>query len=193
MSRRPTYRVRVIAGELKGRQLRYPDDRGLRPTMQRTKSSIFEALGGCLPGAVLVDLYCGAGAMGIEALSRGARRVDFVERDATALDFLAANLADCRLAADRFRIHAGDVLDVLRAGTLAGAAADIVLVDPPYATTDFRVLLALLSEIGYSGSGVVVLEHPSGLDIESAMPVSKTKTFGQTAVSFLRAGRGASQ
>lgn len=185
--------MRVIAGELKGRRLRYPQDRGLRPTMQRTKSSIFESLGRRVRGAVFVDLYCGAGAMGIEALSRGARLVHFVEKGRGPLEFLRRNLDECRVASHRYRIHAGDVFAVLRAGTLAGAAADIVLVDPPYDETDFPLLLALLDGIGYSGSGLVVLEHPSGLAIESAMPLLRVKTFGQTTVSFLQAGQGDDQ
>lgn len=157
--------------------------------MQRTKSSIFESLGRRVRDSVFVDLYCGAGAMGIEALSRGARLVDFVERDRTAVDFLRRNLEQCGLNASHYRIHAADVLETLRAGVLARSEADIVLVDPPYGDTDFPLLLALLSAIGYSGSGLVVLEHPSGMVIDSTMPLWREKTFGQTTVSYFQAGQ----
>lgn len=161
--------------------------------MQRTKSSIFESLGRRVRGSVFVDLYCGAGAMGIEALSRGALLVHFVEKDRAALDYLRRNLEECGVARERYRVHAGDVFEILRTGTLAKGRADIVLVDPPYNDTDFPVLLALLGGIGYSGSGLVVLEHPSGMTIKGAMPVLRAKTFGQTTVSYLQAGRSAKQ
>jgi 16S rRNA (guanine(966)-N(2))-methyltransferase RsmD len=183
-----TYRVRVIAGEYKGRWLRYPEDRTVRPTMQRTKSSIFETLKDGLRGRVFVDLFCGAGAMGIEALSRGARFVHFVDTNRAALDFLRRNLDTCGVAPERFHIHAADVFRLLRSGILRDAGAGIVHIDPPYANTDFGLLLELSRRIGYSVPSLIVIEHPRGTDLQTALTVLKTRTFGQTQVSFLEVG-----
>lgn len=187
MARSATFRVTVIAGTLKGRRLRYPDTPGVRPTMQRAKSSIFESLRDRIRGAVFVDLFSGAGAMGIEALSRGAGFVHFVEMKRTCLTFLRRNLEDCGIPENRYGVHPGAVERVLGSGALAGAAADIVHIDPPYADTDFSVLLELLGEIGYSESGLVVLEHPRQMVLEDRLTIIKTRRFGQTAVSFFDA------
>jgi 16S rRNA (guanine966-N2)-methyltransferase len=178
----------VIGGEFKGRWLRYPDDRSVRPTMQRTKSSVFETLKERLRGCVFVDLFCGAGAMGIEALSRGARYVHFVDTNRTALDFLHRNLDACGVAPERFHIHTRDVFRLLRSDILRGEGAGIVHIDPPYANTDFGLLLELSEQIGYSGSGLIVIEHPRGIQLDTALTIFKTRTFGQTQVSFFEVG-----
>jgi 16S rRNA (guanine(966)-N(2))-methyltransferase RsmD len=153
--------------------------------MQRAKSSVFETLGSSVRGAVFVDLYAAAGAMGIEALSRGARFVCLVECDRVALRFLHRNLETCGISAGRYRVHRGDVSAFLRRG-LEGLKPDVVFADPPYDATDFGVLLELLGSIVYPRSAVIVVEHPSSLTPSRTPGLARTKvkSFGQTSVSF---------
>lgn len=182
-------RVRVIGGELKGRLLDYPQQGLSRPTMQRTKSSVFESIGRSINGAVFIDLYAAAGGIGIEALSRGARLVCFAEGDRGTLRYLHRNLENCRVAAERYRVYAGDVRAFLK-GHLDKLAPDIVYADPPYDDTDFGVLLELLGAIVYPRPAMIVVEHPTGLmatDVPGLAP-TRVRSFGQTTVSFFLAG-----
>ena len=186
--RRP--RVRVIAGEFKGRLLEYPSRGGFRPTMQRTKSSVFESLGAWLHGSVFVDLYAAAGGMGIEALSRGADLVCFVEDHHDALECLHRNLELCGIAPRRCRVYADDVTAFLESGRLGDINPDIVYVDPPYGETDFGVLLELLGKIVYPPPVLILIEHPVDVELNAPSHLTRTKVrlFGQTTVTFFVAG-----
>ncbi len=121
----------MIAGELGGRPLKVPRGRGTRPTTDRVREALFSMLGD-VSGSVL-DLFAGSGALGIEALSRGATRAHFVENDARASEVLAANLEALGLGADRARIARRDVAAELRAARTRAETYDLVFVDPPYA------------------------------------------------------------
>lgn len=123
--------MRVTAGELKGRRLHAPPGRDTRPTSDRARSSLFDWIGPGLEGARVLDLFAGSGALGIEALSRGASSVVFVERARAALRALRRN---CReLAVDeRVHIRAGDAAAVLRELARERGGFDLVLADPPY-------------------------------------------------------------
>ncbi len=158
--------------------------------MQRAKSSVFESLGGRVRDSVFVDLYAAAGAIGIEALSRGARFCCFVEKDTGALSCLHSNLESCRVAPARYAIHAAEVVGFLAGGGLAEAAPDIVFADPPYGEADFGVLLELLGKIVYPATAKVIIEHPTGaaLDAPAILIPGRVKSFGQTSVSFFDAG-----
>lgn len=125
--------MHILAGEFKGRALLSPPGRSqTRPITGLVKKSLFDMLMPLLDGAVVVDLYCGTGTMGLEALSRGAALCCFAERDPAVVDRLKRNIADCR-AGDRSRVWAGDLHRRL-AGWLAGLdrPIDIAFVDPPY-------------------------------------------------------------
>ena len=122
--------VRVIAGIAKGRRLDAPPGSRTRPTADRVKEALFSMLAPRLAGASVADLYAGSGALGIEALSRGAEHAVFVERDPRALAALRTNLARTGLA-DRATVVAADVEKVLREGP-PHAPFTIVLIDPPY-------------------------------------------------------------
>lgn len=180
-------KTRVLAGSLKGRVLSYPDDRRLRPTMQRTKDSVFESLGGHLDGAVFIDLYAAAGGIGIEALSRGARRVHFVENDWVALECLRENLARCDIAPEQGIIHTGPAMDFLSSGRFRDADAHIVFADPPYAADEARLLLEFFAGIDYPVKALLILEHHkdavTGKLVEN-LGRTKTKKFGQSCVSY---------
>ncbi len=180
-------KTRVLAGTLKGRVLSYPDDRRLRPTMQRTKDSVFESLGNRVAGAVFVDLYAAAGGIGLEALSRGAAQVHFVENDRTALGCLGENLAACDIPAEGGIVHPGPVMDFLLSGGLRDTDPHIVFADPPYASGDTRLLLEFFAGIDYPVKALLILEHhKDAVDDKSVENLGRTKfkKFGQSCVSY---------
>ncbi|MGH2350896.1 MAG: RsmD family RNA methyltransferase, partial [Chloroflexota bacterium] len=137
-----TLLMRVIAGEARGVPLVAPAGRGTRPTSDRTKEAIFSVLGdlGC-EGRVL-DLFAGSGALGIEALSRGATFCDFVDSAAAACRAIEANLAKTKLAAQG-RVHRQPVARFVAAATgrAAGVSYDLILMDPPYELLELDALL----------------------------------------------------
>jgi 16S rRNA (guanine966-N2)-methyltransferase len=171
--------MRVVAGELRGRVIEAPPGRDTRPTTDKVREAVFNALGSLdlVRDAVVVDLYAGSGALGIEALSRGAAEVVFVERDRAALRVLRDNLSKLGLH-DRARVQQGDAL------ALAGrVGADIVLADPPY---DFDAWPDLLAKID---AGFVVAEAGRALDelpgaAELGWRAVRTKRYGRTWVTF---------
>ena len=183
--------VRVIAGSLKGRVLRYPADASIRPTMQRTKASVFESLGETIRNAVFVDLYAGAGGIGIEALSRGAGCVHFVEVHRAALASLEANLERCGADPARVVVHAGKVTDFLSSGTLRRIAPDIVYADPPYDAEETRLLLEFFDGIDYPLDTLLVIEHRRGaapVEKYAKLSVVRVRRFGESCVSYIAVG-----
>jgi 16S rRNA (guanine966-N2)-methyltransferase len=126
---RPTAPV-ISGGALRGVRLRVPDGWNTRPTRTRVRAAIFDMLGARVQGARVLDLYAGSGALGLDALSRGAAHATFVERDPRALVALEANLATCRVGPDRSRILR---VDAQRLEAAADACYDLVLADPPFA------------------------------------------------------------
>lgn len=182
-----SYRVKVLGGDFKGRLLRYPNRTDVRPTMQRTKASVFESLGSEIHHCVFVDLFAGAGSVGIEALSRGADRVHFVERNRSVLSFLRRNLQDLRVPSERYDVHPVDVFEFVRRGRLRSIRPDVVYVDPPYARRDIPLLLESSAEIDYDKSILFILEHDEHVSVQPGGRFStvKTKKIGQTVVTVL--------
>ncbi len=151
--------MRVIAGSHKGRRLLGPVGSRLRPTSDRVKEALFSILGGRVRGARFLDLYAGTGAIGIEALSRGAQRVVFVEPNSASLQVLQANLNRCGLSqlAD---VHACHDTDFLRRKDLWGPPYDLVYADPPYGQDCAeRLLPSLGCDAIMAPDAIVVLEH----------------------------------
>jgi 16S rRNA (guanine966-N2)-methyltransferase len=155
--------MRVIAGSLKGRRLATPSWEGLRPTSDKLRETIFNILAPRIVGARVLDAYAGTGALGIEALSRGANAVTFVESDRRAQALIEENLAHCGIA-DGYAIIRASVtraLETLR-GESNQARFDLVLLDPPYdpgrAVVELESMLAAVGEI-VAEDGLVVLEH----------------------------------
>ena len=167
--------MRVVAGELGGRRLVAPAGTSTRPTTDRVREAIFNSLGsaGLLDGALVADLFAGSGAIGIEALSRGAARCVFVERDRTALRALDDNL-DALDLNDRTKVLASDALSAA-----AGLDADIVFADPPY---DFDRWHELLDRVS---ADLVVAESGRAIEPPSGWQVIREKKYGRTRVTFL--------
>ncbi len=187
--------IRVVAGTLKGRTLVYPAEAGLRPTMQRTKVSVFDSLGQRLEDAVFVDLYSAAGGMGIEALSRGARFVHFVEKDRRALKCLEGNIERCGIGRERGRIHPQGVMEFLRGNTAVLEDAAVVYADPPYESGEISLLMEFFAGIDYASGALLIVEHhrdtvPIELDRYERLVRVKLKKFGQSWVSYFAVTRG---
>ena len=192
MAHQKVQKVRIISGELKGRMLEYPFGRDTRPTMQQTKAAVFDSIGLDLRGAVFFDLFAGAGAVGIEALSRGAGFVHFVENGRQAVALLERNLQKCGLGPDRARVHPVSVFDLLGRSQEPLKGADLVFADPPYDGEAPRTLLAILDAIKYPDSCLLVLEHRRDLPVEESLRLERTKVkkFGRTWVSFFVPAEG---
>lgn len=157
----PSGKLRIVAGSLRGSRLAVPDVAGLRPTPDRVRETLFNWLAPVIEGARCLDLYTGTGALGIEALSRGAGECVFVERDRTLARLLRENLA--RLKVENVRVVEGDALS-----TLAGNAQryDVVFIDPPF-TQDLWAESARRLERGWLADGAwIYVESPAGHALE---------------------------
>jgi 16S rRNA (guanine966-N2)-methyltransferase len=175
--------MRIIAGALKGRRLTSPRWPGLRPTSDRLRETLFDILGARVTGATFLDLYAGTGAVGVEALSRGASHVTFVERDPRALVLIAENLARCGVGSGYAIIRAD--AGRLDSSQLAGRF-DLLFVDPPYGEGDQEAILAAAARRLGPG-GLLVLEHARRRPApRSAGPLACTRCVvaGDSALAF---------
>lgn len=176
--------VRVVAGSARGRRIAVPAGRTVRPTTDRVREATFNALGSlsCVAEAEVLDLFAGSGALGIEALSRGANGVTFVELDRVARNCVAANVHE--LGFDdpiRVHIHAGSAHDFLRSVT--GTKFDLIFADPPYAFDDWPELLAMIDAVGTS-SAVIVAESDREVSARDGWKITRSKRYGGTVVTI---------
>ena len=181
--------TRITGGSHRGRRLRTPDRPGLRPTSERVRAALFSIIGSdAVDGKRVADLYAGTGAIGLDALSRGAAWADFIESNHRLCRELTERLQSWSLN-DRARVYRGRVLNVLR--SLPGGY-DLVVADPPYSSRDLgHVVDGLQSERLVNAGGLVVLEHRSGHGENFATgryELETTKTYGDTALTVLSAG-----
>jgi 16S rRNA (guanine(966)-N(2))-methyltransferase RsmD len=177
--------IRIIAGTLKGRKLETPDWEGLRPTSDKLRETLFNVLGPSVQGSRVIDAYAGTGAVGIEALSRGARHVTFVEQDARAARLIETNLARCGLTERYAIIRAGFAGVVQR---LADERPDILFLDPPYGSAGLREALDGASALALPTT-VVVVEHASrdaAPDTAGALVRTRALQSGDSALAFYR-------
>jgi 16S rRNA (guanine966-N2)-methyltransferase len=182
--------MRVIAGEYRSRLLASPTGMATRPTSDRLRETLFNVLAPRIGGARFLDLYAGSGAVGIEALSRGAAHVSFVERAAAALKALRQNLEKLGITAG-FEIYAGSVARYLRGPRSNGAVFDIVFLDPPYeAAEEYEATLGLLASDGaavMAPGAVVIAEHRRKDPLEvrhGALERTRLLEQGDAALSF---------
>ncbi len=174
--------MRVRSGRFKGRELAYPRA-GLRPTKDITRQAIFNILADRIAGASVLDLFAGGGSLGLEALSRGAARAMFVERDAATLRCLRANLAGIAEA----EIVRGTLPGSL--GRLAGQEFDIVIADPPYRKALVGECVAAVAAHGLvAPGGVLVVEHAAAEPpaAPEGWSVLKQAKYGDTLVTIIR-------
>lgn len=154
--------MRVIAGKYRGRNLKSPPSLQVRPTSDRLRETLFNVVAPRIEGARFLDLCAGSGAVGIEAISRGATHVTFVERSRKMCALIASNLELCRVSADEAAVIPLDASHFLRAAAKRGSESwDLVFFDPPYAD-DYLDVLKLFADGTASlltDTGLLVVEH----------------------------------
>ena len=170
--------VRIIAGEFKGRRIKTPASDKVRPTGDRVREAWFNILQGSIEGARVLDLFAGSGALGFEALSRGAAAVDFVEQHTASLATIRDNAASLNVA-DQVTIHRTDAMRFTE--RLQAGAYDLAFADPPYAGDEAARLVALFRVTPFAR--VFAIEHAAA----KLMPGDDTRRYGDTAVTFVYA------
>ncbi len=174
--------MRVVAGSLRGRPIVAPEGEGTRPTTDRAREATFNSLVslGAVEDAKVVDLFAGSGAMGIEALSRGAASCAFLERDRKALDSIRHNIKTLQLT-DNTTVLSGDVMT----NVVALRNVDLVLADPPYDFDRWTDLLTVLILVIAPG-GVVVTESGREIQPLEGWEAIRSKRYGRAWVAFLQ-------
>jgi len=180
--------MRIIRGTLKGRRLATPKGFQTRPTSDRIKESLFDILGGKVEGKLVLDLYAGTGSLGIEALSRGAKKIVFVEKGRQALQLLTKNLSRCGLSGGA-EILPKDVLRAIGILHQRGERFDLIFIDPPYERGLIqKTLTKLESQRIYHEDSILIIQHdrretlPEGL---GELNLIRQRKIGDTLISFL--------
>jgi 16S rRNA (guanine966-N2)-methyltransferase len=178
--------MRVIAGSLGGRRLKAPVGRVTRPTSDRVREALFAMLGE-LHGASVLDLFAGSGALGIEALSRGAQRAVFVERDARAVKVLRANLEALGIEPDSAEVHRADALVALQSARTRKETYDLIFIDPPYShARDWGPeLTAMLPSLSRPAARIVV-ESDRRAPLQLLLEVAQQRRYGDTSITIHR-------
>jgi 16S rRNA (guanine966-N2)-methyltransferase len=184
--------MRIVAGAWRGRRLAAPEGAATRPTSDRARQALFDVLThgafagrSVLHGARVLDAFAGTGALGLEALSRGAAETWFIERDRAALAALRANIAACRAEAVA-RVVVADALSPPRAAAPAG----LVFLDPPYGETLVPRALAVLTAAGWIAPGALVVAETGAGEVLAEPPSFRLldqRRYGAAMVSFLKA------
>lgn len=172
-------RVRIVGGKFAGRDLASPRDFRVRPTAEHVRAGLLDLLAADLPGARVLDLYAGTGALGLEAVSRGARWVDFVEFRPASLHALRANVARLKLR-ERTRVYVRDALPF--AGALAEGSYDLAFVDPPYHSRQLDRVIDHWRASRFAR--VLAAEHARG---HALPPGTQRLEFDETLVTVYRA------
>ena len=177
--------MRIIAGNLKGLHLKGPRGRSTRPTSDLLRGVLFQILEGIAPSwSHVLDLFAGTGALGIEALSRGAEHVDFVESNTSACATIRDNLSLAH-ASDRSHVYC---CTVQRALSILPSKYDIILADPPYGLADLESLLTRIASSPWVGpETVLALEHSSRMQVPpqfGSLQLVKMRQHGDSCLSF---------
>ena len=178
--------MRIVAGEWRGRKLAAPKGEATRPTADRTRETLFSMLTsrlGSFDGLSVADLFAGSGALGFEALSRGAAHCLFVEQDDAALKVLRSNVATLDARA-RCEVRGGSVMSL----GPAKAAHDLILLDPPYGTGAGQVALDRMIRLGWIGPATwIALETAANEDVAvKLLAVDATRKVGRARLTLLR-------
>jgi 16S rRNA (guanine966-N2)-methyltransferase len=184
--------LRIIGGTWRGRKLRFPPQAEIRPTPDRVRETLFNWLATRVPGACCLDLFAGSGALGLEALSRGASQVTFVERDAAAVRELRARLVEWGAAGAS--VEQGDAVRFLQG---PAQLFDIVFLDPPFASYLLAQTGRLLEERSWLAAGALIYVETDAHNGLPALPgnwkVTKAKQAGAVGYHLLEREKGETQ
>jgi 16S rRNA (guanine966-N2)-methyltransferase len=189
--------LRIIAGKYRGRNLKSPPSLQVRPTSDRLRETLFNVIAPRIEGARFLDLCAGSGAVGIEALSRGAAHVTFVDRSRKMCGLIKANLDLCRIPDDQAEAIQSEATEFLRTATSReGGPWEIVFFDPPYATDYLRVLklFAFSTSALLAEGGLLIIEHHHKnllKDEVGSIVRSRILQQGDSALSFYQQSDGA--
>lgn len=181
--------VRIIGGKWRGRKLKFPDAQGLRPSQDRARETLFNWITPWLADSRCLDLFAGSGALGFEALSRGAQRADLIDESPAV--YAALTTAKQMLQAQDARVHRGDALTQLKtlANSTTATQYDIVFIDPPFASAlAAPALAALVSQGLLADEALVYLEAPKQAENvwnDADWEVFRDKTFGDSRALLL--------
>ncbi|HLB20560.1 MAG TPA: 16S rRNA (guanine(966)-N(2))-methyltransferase RsmD [Solirubrobacteraceae bacterium] len=176
--------MRVIAGDLGGRHLQAPSGRVTRPTSDRVREALFAMLED-VAGASVLDVFAGSGALGIEALSRGAASAVFFERDALALRTLRANLGSLGLTSPKAQVRRADALAALRSARRRQETYDLIFIDPPYAQArDWGPELSVALTPLLATAARVIVESDRRTPLRLDVPVERERRYGDTTITI---------
>lgn len=172
--------MRIISGKYKGKILKSPTSDNIRPTCDKVKQGLFTKLQFFVQDKVVLDLFCGSGGLGIEAVSRGAKKVYFVDKDRRSIALTKQNLIG--LDGD-FKVINSSYIQALN---MFCEQFDLILIDPPYASGVYtEVLNTIYEKKLLSQDGIIVCEHPNGLKFETPFDVFDQKRYGTVTLSFM--------
>ncbi len=182
--------MRIIAGEFGSRRIQTPSGTATRPTLDKTRESLFSILSSRLAGARVLDLFAGSGALGLEAISRGAAHADFCDKSRQAAIAIEQNISSLQVE-NRTRLLHMDWSQALR--NLAGECAryDLIFLDPPY-QTDYTPILKCITDYGLlTRDGLLVAEHDVNKDLSlpEGMAFNRHKDYRETRIDFIHAER----
>jgi 16S rRNA (guanine966-N2)-methyltransferase len=180
--------MRVIAGRYGGRRLVAPKGRGTRPTTERVREAIYATLGD-IAGTRVLDLFAGSGALGIEALSRGAREVVFVERDRAAIAALQQNLTTLEVSGEHAQVRRQEAVGALQAARKRKETYDLILIDPPYGRAPElwpRIAGALPELLAPQGRVVLERDRRTPLPAGLGPALAKERRYGDTLIAIHR-------
>lgn len=173
--------MKIIAGERKGHTIQTPEGTKTRPTLSRVREALFSIIAGDVPDAVFCELYAGSGSIGLEALSRGAKRAIFVELAREPFRCLNDNVTRLRYT-DQAELIQADVLKW--SPPVEDAAPDIIFADPPYASDAIDKLITCLEQWPMKPDTLVIVQSPTTFQVKSGMQHLRTATYGATALHF---------
>jgi len=183
----PAPGTRITAGTQRGRRLRTRPGLRTRPTTALVRQALFNIIGESIKGASVLDLFAGSGALGLEALSRGAEHVTFVDQDKTCVTIVTENLAATGFA-QQADVHRADSIEWLKAGAGDLTRFHLILVDPPYRFPPLSALLGLLARLPLRPDALLALEHHRGEAVTppARLRIVRQSDYGMTRLTFLR-------
>lgn len=182
--------MRIIAGKARGCRLFLPKGIAIRPTTDRVREALFNILANRIQDMAFLDLYAGSGSVGLEALSRGASLVVFVDNNPRSISVLMKNVEKSRFPQEKIVVQRGDVLQVLKKLNKEAARFDIVFMDPPYASGHVEPTLSVLGNTSLlKPDGLVVVEHGATEEVPrnvSNLGFESERKYGDTVLSFYK-------
>jgi len=180
--------MRVTGGTFKGQHIKTSRTRVYRPTQDKVRAAIFNHLGDFVQGASVLDLYCGTGALGIDALSRGAEHAVFCDKFLPSVKITRNNLDTIVSSPDKYNVFRSDALNLCSKLTEKHKKYDLIFVDPPYSSGLYQEILVILGSIGIvADKGIVVVEHSKKYDLPAEigkLEIYTQKTYGDTMISY---------